>query len=143
MKWLKEENNRLVKPPVFDKETGIVNCHVNTTWLLNNGYNQWTDQQEIEWYKNHYKQVQINTTDFDNACQVFRQICSKIGELIGDENFKGGYDDMMTFYNHASYKTNEGMQLAIAWSGANQLCKYEANKLDIGSPQWWYKCWNN
>lgn len=84
-----------------------------------------------------------NTTDFYNACQTFRQICSEIGKLINDENFKGGYDDMITFYNHSSYKTSEGMQLAIAWSGANDLCKYEANKLGIGSPEWWYRCWEN
>ena len=86
---------------------------------------------------------EIDTTDFDNACQVFRQICSQIGTLIGDENFKGGYDDMMTFYNHPSYRTSEGLQLAMAWSGCNDLCKYEGNKIGLGSPEWWYKCWEN
>ena len=77
-----------------------------------------------------------------NACQYFRQICHEIGELINDPNFKGGYDDMLIFYNHDAYKTDKGLQLAIAWSGCNDLCKYEANKLGINSPEWWYKCWD-
>lgn len=85
----------------------------------------------------------IDTTDFKNACQIFRQICSQIGELIGVENFKGGYDDMTVFYSHEAYKTDKGMQLAIAWSGCNELCKYQANKLNKKSPDWWYECWAN
>ena len=59
---------------------------------------------------------ELNTTDFDNACQTFRHICSEIGNLIGDKNFKGGYDDMMTFYKHSSSKTKNGTHLAIAWA---------------------------
>lgn len=57
--------------------------------------------------------------------------------------FKGGYDDMITFYSHNAYKTSECMQLAIAWSGCNDLCRYEANKIGLGSPEWWYKCWED
>ena len=101
----------------------------------------YTQQEwEVEVSKN---KKEINTVDFDNACQVFRQICSQIGELIEDENFKGGYDDMMTFYNHPAYKTDKGLQLAMAWSGCNDLCKYEGNKIGLNSPEWWYKCWEN
>ena len=85
----------------------------------------------------------IDNTDFNNACQMFRQICSQIGTLIEDENFKGGYDDMLTFYNHEAYKTDKGVQLAIAWSGCNDLCKYEASKIGLDSPEWWYRCWSD
>ena len=93
-----------------------------------------------EW-KNMEKSALKNTADFDKACNQFRQICNEIGILIGNNDFHGGYDDMVGFYEHESYKTNKGLQLAIAWSGCNDLCKYEAGKLGIGSPEWWYRCW--
>lgn len=54
MKWLKEENNQLISPPTYDKQTGTVNCHVNETWLLNHGYTQWSNEQEQNWYNIHY-----------------------------------------------------------------------------------------
>lgn len=40
---------------------------------------------------------------------------------------------MPAFYVHESYKTDKGMQLAIAQAGCNDLCKYEASKLGIES----------
>lgn len=95
-----------------------------------------------EW-KNMEKSALKNTADFDNACNQFRQICHEIGILIDDDDFRGGYDDMVGFYEHESYKTDKGLQLAIAWSGCNDLCKYEAGKLGIGSPEWWYRCWQS
>ena len=99
-------------------------------------------QQEWEAETAKHKKIE-ETSDFDNACLRFRQICSEIGLLIGDENFKGGYDDMLTLYNHDAYKTDKGVQLAIAWSGCNELCKYEANNIGLGSPDWWFRCWSN
>lgn len=143
MKWLKLENDKLKSPPVYDKETGMSNCHVNTEWLISHGYTQWTEDQERDWYESKYPSTIKNTTAFDTACEYFRQICGEIGFMIGDDNFKGGYDDMPIFYAHESYKTDRGMQLAIAWSGCNDLCKYEASKLGIGSPEWWYRCWSS
>lgn len=86
---------------------------------------------------------QIDTTAFNTACSYFRQICKEIGNLIGDNQFKGGYDDMISFYNHEAYKTDKGVQLAIAWSGCNQLCKYEGELIGLSSSEWWYKCWQN
>lgn len=97
-------------------------------------------KEQFEAQQNAMKTV-INDTGFMTACKYFRQICGEIGELIGDSEFKGGYDDMPIFYAHASYKTDKGVQLAIAWAGVNDLCKYEASKLGIGSPDWWYRCW--
>lgn len=146
MKWLKQENNTLITPPIYDEQTGTVNCQANTEWLIKHGYTLWNDEQEQNWYNKHFPSIEpipIDMTDFNNACIYFKQICQEIGELINDPDFKGGYDDMIVFYNHQKYKTDKGMQLAIAWAGCNDLCRYEANKLGIGSPQWWYKCWNN
>lgn len=85
----------------------------------------------------------IDISGFETACAYFRQICSEIGSLISDSEFRGGYDDMPVFYAHDEYKTDKGVQLAIAWAGANDLCKYEASKLGIGSPDWWYRCWED
>ena len=82
-----------------------------------------------------------NTTDFETACAYFRQICGEIGALMGEQNFRGGYEDMPRFYAHPSYKTSEGLALATAWGGCNDFCNHEAKKLGIGSPDWWHKCW--
>ena len=143
MKFLKQQNNRLVSPPKYDPNTGIVNCQLDLNWLQQNGYTLYSDQQQIQWYKNHNQIIELDTTNFDNACSYFRQICQQIGTLINEPNFKGGYDDMITFYSNNQYKTDEGMQLAIAWSGCNDLCRYEANKIGLNSPEWWYKCWQD
>lgn len=97
-------------------------------------------KKQFEAQQNATKTV-IDYTGFITACEYFRQICGEIGELIGDSEFKGGYDDMPIFYAHDAYKTDKGVQLAIAWYGVNDLCKYEASKLGIGSPDWWYRCW--
>lgn len=141
MKWLKEENGMLISPPTYDKTTGLVNCHLNETWLINNGYTQWTNEQIAEWNNTNYPSIEQDTTAFNTACGYFRQICGEIGDLMGVSDFRGGYDDMPVFYAHESYKTDKGMQLAIAWSGCNDFCNHEASKLGIGSPDWWYRCW--
>lgn len=144
MKWLKEQNNKLIAPPVYDKQTGKVNCHIDKEWLAEHGYSLYSEEDEQNWYNIHYPEIipePIDMTYFNNACVYFRQVCQEIGELINEPNFKGGYDDMITFYSHSAYKTDTGMQLAIAWSGCNDLCRYEANKIGLGSPEWWYKCW--
>ena len=99
-------------------------------------------KKQFEAQQNAMKTV-VNDAGFVTACEYFRQICSEIGELIGDSEFKGGYDDMPIFYANASYKTDKGVQLAIAWAGVNDLCKYEASKLGIGSPDWWSMCWGD
>ena len=142
MKWLKVENNRLVEPPVFDVSSGKANGTLDTNWLTNNGFRQWTDEEINQWAEENYPTIDQDKTEFNTACGYFRQVCAEIGEMIGDSEFKGGFDDMPVFYNNSSYKTDKGMQLAIAWSGCNSLCKHEAAKLGIGSPEWWYKCWN-
>ena len=48
---------------------------------------------------------------------------------------------MIVFQNSEFSKTVEGLQLAIKWSAVNELCLYEAKKIGIGQPDWWYRCW--
>ena len=96
-----------------------------------------------EWEKQmSLNKKEVDKSSFDSACGHFRQICHEIGELIGNNDFKGGYDDMLVFYASDAYKTDKGLQLATAWAGVNELCKYEAYKLGMGSPAWWHKCWS-
>ena len=135
MKWLKVENNKLVSPHTFDIGSGLVNCHLNESWMIKNGFRQWTEEEIEEFNTRSY-------SSFNKACSHFREICAEIGEMIGDSEFKGGFDEITVFYNSSSYKTDKGMQLAIALDGCKELCEYEAAKLGIGSPEWWYKCWN-
>ena len=85
--------------------------------------------------------VEPDTTAFDAACAQFRQICGEIGSAAEIENFRGGFDEMAAFQRSAVYGTLQGLQLAMAWSAANELCKYEGSKLGFGQPDWWYRCW--
>lgn len=141
MTWIKIENNNLIRPPHFDKDTGLVNCHLNQDWLLENGYEQWSDEQIQNWYDENTPS--IDTSAFDLACDYFRQICEEIRLLTGLDGFRGGYDDMPDFYVNPKYKTDEGVRLASAWAGVNDLCRHEASLLGIGSPEWWYLCWKD
>ena len=34
MAWLKVKNNKLVPPPKYDTVTGLSNCHLDETWLI-------------------------------------------------------------------------------------------------------------
>lgn len=82
-----------------------------------------------------------DTTAFDSACLQFREICGQIGALIGAVEFRGGFDEMTLFQQSEAYGTLQGLQLAIAWSAANELCVYEGRKIGLGQPEWWYACW--
>ena len=85
--------------------------------------------------------VPPSTEDFDNACAQFRQVCAQIALATGIEGFRGGFDEMTEFQQSPVFATLEGMQLATAWNAADKLCTYEASKIGIGQPQWWYSCW--
>ena len=80
-------------------------------------------------------------TAFDAACEQFKAICAQIGGALGAEGFRGGFDEMSEFYASEVYGTLQGLQLATAWSAANEYCKYEGRKLGYGQPEWWYRCW--
>ena len=85
--------------------------------------------------------VPPSTEDFDKACMQFKQVCAQIALATGIEDFKGGFDEMVAFQQSAVFGTLQGVQLATAWSAADKLCTYEASKIGIGQPEWWYKCW--
>lgn len=75
------------------------------------------------------------------ACAQFRAVCAQIQQAAGFEEFKGGFDEMVEFQQSPIYSTLPGVQLAIAWSAANDLCTYTAKKIGLGQPEWWYDCW--
>jgi hypothetical protein len=87
--------------------------------------------------------VEKDDTDFRSACAAFRAVCAEIGEFIGVEDFKGGFDDYPTFINSVAAERSKATAslLAAKWNGLNELCRYEAGKLGLGTPEWWYKCW--
>ena len=66
-----------------------------------------------------------------------------IGNAIGDDNFRGGFDEMAIFQQSSAVDSLSGIQLAVAWSAANELCKYEGHKLGLEQPEWWYECWRD
>lgn len=80
-------------------------------------------------------------TAFNAACQQFKQVCAQIALATGIEGFKGGFDEMVEFQQAQIFNTLQGMQLATAWNAADKLCTYEAAKIGIGQPEWWYRCW--
>ena len=82
-------------------------------------------------------------TDFNAACASFRQVCAEIGQLIGVQNFKGGFDEMAEFQASQAAYTDTGVILALRWGAADKLCTYEGGKVGLGQPEWWYKCWED
>ena len=53
--WLKEENDRLVPPPVnYRTETGwIMNFYKNPEAMTAHGWREWTREEYDEWYRQH------------------------------------------------------------------------------------------
>lgn len=84
----------------------------------------------------------VDTTAFDQACEAFKMVCREIKEKANLSVFYGGFDEMAEYQNSEFAGTLEGLKLAILWSSANELCKYEGAKIGLNQPQWWYKCWN-
>ena len=79
-------------------------------------------------------------TLFKTYCNYFRQVCNEIGSLINVSNFKGSNQEILNFYASDEYKTEKGVQLAIALDTTKNLCQYQAVKLNIYN-QWFDKCW--
>ena len=86
----------------------------------------------------------IDEAQFKVACKMFRDVCAQIGEFIGDDGFRGGFEEYGKFINSSSAKSSKASAslLASMWSGANEYAKYEASKIGMGAPEWWYKCWS-
>lgn len=144
--WYKVIDEKLVPPPVnFITPEGATICNfsLSPALMTKYGWSDWTPEEEAQWREEHPEPVPPgpDMTDFNNACQKFRQVCTAIGVLIGVSDFKGGFDEMEEFQNSEASGTMDGIRLAIAWSASNELCKYEGSKVGLGQPDWWYKCW--
>lgn len=129
-------NNKGEKAPdvirvTIDGETAFkFNPWLDESWRTENGYTVWKDDD-----------YDHRRAEFDAACAQFRSICAQIAAAIGDENFRGGFDEMSKLRESAVWGTLEGMQLAQAWSAANDLCVYLGRKIGLDQPKWWYECW--
>lgn len=137
----KIENDTLIPAPVnFKTPTGwICNFNLNIEAMNANGYTL-TEADAEEWREAH-PEPEPDRTDFDASCVTFRAVCAQIGEAIGVQNFRGGFDEMSAFSAHPVSDTLAGVKLAVAWSAANELCVYEGRKIGLGQPDWWYDCW--
>lgn len=124
----------------FDKHPGgecAVWCNANRARIdkLNDG--RYCLSQVI------FVQPQVDTSAFQNACAMFKDVCSQIAAFIGQPNFMGGFDQYAAFITSPAAIFNKATAslLASMWSGVNQYAKYQGAKLGYGQPQWWYKCW--
>lgn len=80
--------------------------------------------------------------EFEAACENFRAACKQIGDALGVEDFKGGFEEIIAFQESDVAKTAAGLMLAMKWAAADKLCTYIADrKLKIGQPAWWKRCW--
>ena len=88
-------------------------------------------------------QAVVDDSEFKKACIMFRNVCAQIGEFIGDEEFRGGFEDYSKFIESSAAKQSKASAslLASMWNGANEYAQYEGEKIGYGRPEWWYKCW--
>ena len=129
----KKDNKLFSNPLVFN---GRKIFNPTNSQLIDAGY-IWEDDPVPE-------RPEIDYTAFNMACGQFRDVCKQIGDFIGVPEFKGGFDEYSIFINSTAAVLNpsKAALLAAMWSGANEYCIYEASKLNIGQPEWWYKCWD-
>jgi len=88
-----------------------------------------------------YDPQNTDMTKFNEACRIFRGICGEIGELLGIQNFLGGYDDLLNVKDDERLSTKEGQHLINMINLANSQCLHEARKIGLSSPDWFYMCW--
>ena len=62
--WLKEENNKLIPPPVnYQTETGwIMNFYKNPEAMIRYGWRDWTKEEYDAWHQQHPAPVIPRTT---------------------------------------------------------------------------------
>lgn len=79
-------------------------------------------------------------SDLDLACLLFRETCTRIGEVLGIHNFRGGYDEILSINKTQQTKLRrEGLLERLTF--VNSFCNHEANKVNMEAPKWWYHCW--
>lgn len=61
--WLKEENDRLIPPPVnYRTETGwIMNFYKDADAMTAHGWREWTREEYDAWYREHHEPVIVRT----------------------------------------------------------------------------------
>jgi len=124
-----------------------VGIQKGSIWYAENGWIPYDGTESEDRIKIVDGQITIlpmqvpDTTAFDEACASFRAICKEIGELISEPDFKGGFDEIAKYQASEQATTTEGIILGLKWNTADKLCTYEASKLGIGQPDWWYRCW--
>lgn len=149
MNYFKESDSQLIPAPVnFKTPQGrwIMNFNKSPQTMALYYYLPFTQEQQAQWRRQHPSSLPPvpDTTDFDNACQQFRDICHQIGQAIDQPNFKGGFEQMTLFAQSPIYSTIQGLKMAIAWTAANEACQHEAAKLGLYTPgdaTWWFRCW--
>jgi len=140
MAWKKiNEDGTLSDPP--HNSGNKINVHLDADWLAKNGYTDMTDEQIAAYEAEHT--VTVDRTALDAAYTNFRAVCSAIGTLIGNADFKGGFDEISSFADSEAAQSQAGIILSLKLTFADKQCTYEAAKLGIGQPQWWNECWNN
>lgn len=80
-------------------------------------------------------------TEFNKACELFRNTCEEIKTFLNLDKFTGGYDEILTVMSLDQFKSNEGIILTNKLNIANSLCNHEAKKIGLAAPEWFYKCW--
>lgn len=91
-------------------------------------------------------------TEFNESCEQFRTLCHTIGRIIGDDSFKGGFDEipkLFAFISNLDLTSTQDLiiyaqttQLVFSWIALNESCKYLGSKLGYNQPAWWYQCWS-
>lgn len=109
-------------------------------------------QQKEEMVVEACTPVTTDTSDlidaFDNS---FVPACTDIAIAIGDETFRGSFDDMVKLYQYilgidvsteyGKGKMFQAIILAIRWQAADALCNHESEKLGWKKPKWFVDMW--
>ena len=82
-----------------------------------------------------------NEAGFNTACEKFREQCLLMRELINDQTFMGGHEQMYAVRISDKWDDPRVQQCHRDISDLNQWCLHEAHKLGLESPDWWFKCW--
>lgn len=110
---------------------------------------RWNDRQiwnptDEQLTKAGYTEVPDPKPDYAElraAFAKFREVCGQIGELIGDPDFRGGTLEDDSALERPEAQTTVGLALGQRLTLAERACTIAAGKLGIGSPDWWYMCW--
>ena len=81
-------------------------------------------------------------TDYEACLERFRDVCMRVRELTGINDFRGGYDEWRALAEDENWSHNETLlHYSTLCNAINLETNYEAGKLGIVSPNWWKECW--